>query len=454
MQLFGMNQEGSLDDSNGSHDGIPASPHEHVSGLLADGIDGDLVIHRVDSAQVVYRRQYPYNIVKFIGGKYLMGSVLGEGSYGKVKELLDIESLCRRAVKILKTRKLRRIPNGEQNVRREIQLLKRLQHRNIIQLIDVVVNDEKLKMYIVMEYCACELQEMLESVSEKKFPIWQAHGYFCQLVDGLEYLHSHGIIHKDIKPGNLLVTNDETLKITDFGVAEELNTFARTDECHVSQGTPTFQPPEIANGQNTFSGFKVDIWSSGVTLYNITTGKYPFEGENIYILFENIGKGVYSIPEGVSDLLEDLLRGMLTIESEKRFSLQQIRQHLWFRKQHPRMLERVMIPPRSDAPSDRLRSLTIIRCLHAMHSDEPSNEEEDSEEEEIATIVESRNRIYHRNNPISSEAGHAELQAAQRQSAEIIKESEEHMPQASSPIQNGRSKKKVKKSKFFSCKTS
>ncbi|BFZ16358.1 hypothetical protein BsWGS_19401 [Bradybaena similaris] len=450
MQLFGMNQEESLDDSNGSQDAIPLSPHEHVSGLFNEGIDGDLTIHRVESAQVVYR-QHPYSIAKFIGGKYLMGSVLGEGSYGKVKELLDIESLCRRAVKILKTRKLRRIPNGEQNVRREIQLLKRLQHQNIIQLIDVVVNDEKQKMYIVMEYCACELQEMLESVPEKKFPIWQAHGYFCQLIDGLEYLHSHGIVHKDIKPGNLLVTNHETLKITDLGVAEELDKFATTDECHISQGTPTFQPPEIANGQNTFSGFKVDIWSSGVTLYNITTGKYPFEGENIYILFENIGKGVYSIPEGVSDLLEDLLRGMLTIESEKRFNLQQIRQHLWFRKQHPRLLDRVMIPPRSDAPSDRLRSLTIIQCLHAMHSDEHDDEEVDSEDEEIAMIAESRNRIYHRNNPIY---GEDHVVPSQRQSTEIIKETEDHSAQASPPTQNGRSNKKVKKSKFFSCRQS
>lgn len=62
-----------------------------------------------------------------------------------------------------------------------------------------------------------------------------------------------------------------------------------------------------------------------------------------------------------------------------------------------------MIPPRSDAPSDRLRSLTIIQCLHAMHSNEHDNEEVDSEDEEIAMIAESRNRIYHRNNPIYGE---------------------------------------------------
>lgn len=66
----------------------------------------------------------------------------------------------------------------------------------------------------------CGMQEMLDSVPEKRFPVSQAHGYFCQLVDGLEYLHSQGIVHKDIKPGNLLLTTGGTLKISDLGVAE------------------------------------------------------------------------------------------------------------------------------------------------------------------------------------------------------------------------------------------
>lgn len=71
-----------------------------------------------------------------------------------------------------------------------------------------------------MEYCVGGLQEILDSIPQKKIPVYQAHRYFVQLVDGLEYLHGKGIVHKDIKPGNLLIALDDTLKITDFGVAE------------------------------------------------------------------------------------------------------------------------------------------------------------------------------------------------------------------------------------------
>ncbi|XP_075399839.1 serine/threonine-protein kinase STK11 [Tenrec ecaudatus] len=330
--------------------------------LMSVGMD--TFIHRIDSTEVIYQ---PRRKRAKLIGKYLMGDLLGEGSYGKVKEVLDSETLCRRAVKILKKKKLRRIPNGEANVKKEIQLLRRLQHRNVIQLVDVLCNEEKQKMYMVMEYCVCGMQEMLDSVPEKRFPVCQAHGYFCQLIDGLEYLHSQGIVHKDIKPGNLLLTTAGTLKISDLGVAEALHPFAEDDTCRTSQGSPAFQPPEIANGLDTFSGFKVDIWSAGVTLYNITTGLYPFEGDNIYKLFENIGKGDYTIPSDCGPPLSDLLRGMLEYEPARRLSIQQIRRHSWFRKKHPVAEAPVPIPPSPDT-KDRWRSMTVVPYLEDLHS--------------------------------------------------------------------------------------
>ncbi|ELT96788.1 hypothetical protein CAPTEDRAFT_158801 [Capitella teleta] len=329
--------------------------------------DNFAFITKIESDQIIYQPQ-KLKRAKLIG-KYLLGDVLGEGSYGKVKECLDSTNLCRRAVKILKNKKLKRIPNGEANVKREISLLKRLHHKNVIQLHDVLYNEEKQKMYMVMEYCMGGLQEMLESAPEKKFPIWQSHNYFCQLIDGLEYLHSQCIIHKDIKPGNLLLTNCQTLKITDLGVAEALDPFAESDVCRTSQGSPAFQPPEIANGDDTFLGFKVDIWSSGVTLFNLCSGKYPFEGDNIYKLFENIGKGEYSIPEEMDSLLSDLITGMMQYKAEQRFTISQIRNHDWFRKKHPLTLDYVHPPPLPGS-EDCTRTMTVLPYLDDLHRGE------------------------------------------------------------------------------------
>ncbi|XP_066992722.1 serine/threonine-protein kinase STK11 isoform X2 [Anabrus simplex] len=341
---------------------------EPVTWLNDDDSDVNMFFHRVDSDQIIY--QTKKKKCKMIG-KYVMGDLLGEGSYGKVKEMLDSETLCRRAVKILKKRKLRRIPNGEQNVQREIQLLKILKHRNVISLVDVLYNEEKQKMYMILEYCVGVLQDMLESTPQKKFPVWQAHGYFSQLVDGLEYLHSKGIVHKDIKPGNLLLSLDGTLKISDLGVAEALDMFAQDDTCSTGQGSPAFQPPEIANGHETFAGFKVDIWSSGVTLYNITTGRYPFEGDNIYRLFENIGKGEFTIPSEIENPLRELLENMLQKDPDKRFTLQQIRHHAWFTRKPAQTLDFVPVPP---LRGDEFHSMTVLPYLMEFHyGEDPAN---------------------------------------------------------------------------------
>ena len=132
------------------------------------------IFTRLDSSEVIYQARRKR--CKIIGGRYVVGDSLGEGSYGKVKEVLDCKNLSRKAVKIFAAKKLRKIPNGELNAQRELQTLKMLQHPNVIRSFDIFVNEEKEKMYMIMEYCVVGLHDMLEKAEHKKFPQWQAHG--------------------------------------------------------------------------------------------------------------------------------------------------------------------------------------------------------------------------------------------------------------------------------------
>lgn len=150
-------------------------PYTTVEDVDSPG-EGVVPFYKYDSTDIIYAQpQRPK--AKIVGNKYLKGELLGEGSYSKVKEMLDVNTLCRRAVKIMKQRRLRRIPNGEANVQREIKILKKLHHRNVISLIETFEDPEKMKLYVVLEYCVGGLQEMLDKAPTNKFPMWQAHRY-------------------------------------------------------------------------------------------------------------------------------------------------------------------------------------------------------------------------------------------------------------------------------------
>ncbi len=351
-----------------------------------------MAVQRVNSQDIVYDNR-PRKVK--VLGKYIMGDILGEGSYAKVKEAIDKDNLCRRAVKIMKRKKLRKIPRGEENVEREIKLVSRLSHQNVMKLVDVFYNGEKGKIYMVLEYCCAVLKDMLEQSPFKKFPAWQANHYFCQLTQGLEYLQSNRIVHKDIKPGNLLLDNSGILKIADFGVAEELDMFAPDDTITCSQGTPVFQPPEIAIGNDQFSGFKVDIWSSGVTLYNFVTGEYPFEGDTIFRLFENIAKGEFKVPKPeIDSVLESLIRGMLCRSTSERFTLKQVRQHDWCRKRFPKNSPPVTVSPRDG--DDGSLSMSVLPYLYSLHYEQDSElDEQDFVTEHDLNILKGRSGEQH-----------------------------------------------------------
>jgi len=263
--------------------------------------------------------------------QYILGEILGEGSYAKVREAIDSETLKRVAIKIVKKRVIRRIKGAMAALKNEINIMRKLKHKNVIQLIEVIQNNEKDKIYIVLEFAgAGSLQQVINSHPNKRLPLSDVWYFFIQLIEGLEYIHNQGIIHRDIKPANLMVTPDRVLKLSDFGVASELNQFSQSDEIAQSHGSPAFQSPQIATGEKHFSGFKLDIWAAGVTLYLLVVGKYPFEGETVFGLYESIAKAEFEIPNWVEPDLMDLIRGMLDKNENTRFTIQQIKANKWF----------------------------------------------------------------------------------------------------------------------------
>ena len=261
-----------------------------------------------------------------IGG-YLIQNNLGEGTFGKVKLGIYIKTGEKVAIKIINKKKLKE-KNDQIHLKREIDLLQKLNHTNIISVFEIFENIDNY--YIIMEYCRKgELFNYI--VSKKRLNEGEAAYFFYQLINGLEYIHSIGISHRDIKPENLLLTNNYVLKIIDFGLSnyyeENLNKYLKTP-C----GSPCYSSPEMVSGLS-YDGFKVDIWSCGIVLFAMLCGYLPFDDKNDdKIIFKKIVECEIKYPFFLSDMSRDIITKLLIKDPNKRINIKQIKMHPFYLK--------------------------------------------------------------------------------------------------------------------------
>lgn len=281
------------------------------------------VFSKLSDSDIVYAKKEPKLV-----GSYLFGEALGKGAYAKVKEAVNIQTRQKVAVKVINKKQLRKIPNGEENVRTEIEVHEKLDHPNIVKFIEAFTLPEKNKLYIILEHIGGgTIQDLLDDAPNNRLPLSQARCYFRQLIEAMEYLQKVGVVHRDIKPGNMLLTVDGTMKLADFGVAQWAS---KVDPKTGTQGSPAFQPPEVASGMQRAAGLVGDIWAMGVLLYFITVGHLPFQGQTVYTLFEAIARGDFTFPEWLTDnSLRDLISRILQVDPNDRLSLEEIKNHPW-----------------------------------------------------------------------------------------------------------------------------
>ncbi|KAM5351538.1 hypothetical protein ACJ41O_004261 [Fusarium nematophilum] len=218
-------------------------------------------------------------------------------------------------------------------IREEIAIMKKLNHQNLVQLYEVLDDPEEDSIYMVLEMCRkgvvmkVGLDEQAEPYPEENCRYW-----FRDLILAIEYLHAQGIIHRDIKPDNLLLSDDDVLKVVDFGVSEM---FEKPENMRTakSAGSPAFLPPELCGKHAEVSGTAADIWSMGVSLYCLKYGRIPFNRDGVLDMYDAIKSDEPQIPADESPDFVDLMHKVLQKDAGKRITMEQLREHPWVTRQ-------------------------------------------------------------------------------------------------------------------------
>uniref|UniRef100_A0A6Q2XCU5 non-specific serine/threonine protein kinase n=1 Tax=Esox lucius TaxID=8010 RepID=A0A6Q2XCU5_ESOLU len=261
-----------------------------------------------------------------ISERYRVGRTLGDGNFAVVRECVEHSTGREYALKIINKGRCR---GKEHMVQNEVAILRRVKHPNIVLLIEEM--DTYNELYLVMELV--KGGDLFDAItSTNRYTERDASGMLYNLANAIKYLHSLNIVHRDIKPENLLVyehaDGSKSLKLGDFGLATVAD-----GPLYTVCGTPTYVAPEII--AETGYGLKVDIWAAGVITYILLCGFPPFRGscDDQELLFDQILTGQLEFPlpywDSVSEMAKGLIRSMLEVEVDQRYTALQVLEHPW-----------------------------------------------------------------------------------------------------------------------------
>ncbi|TIB99286.1 Pkinase-domain-containing protein [Wallemia mellicola] len=255
-------------------------------------------------------------------GNYTLGRTLGSGSYGIVR--LSTHRLVKGARVAVKS--VSKTHNQLSALVRELHHYRRLSHPHIAQLLEIVATEKDI--HLVTELCdGGELFDYL--VDKGRLSDTETRRVFGQLMLALHYLHSNGVVHRDLKLENILLDKDGNVKLGDFGFAREFDD-GPGNLMSTWCGTTAYASPEMLRGEK-YSGKETDIWSAGIILYALLTGGLPFDDDDEDVMKELVLKGEYYNP---SDFLSpdacDLISSILQQKPSDRLTIEQILAHPFF----------------------------------------------------------------------------------------------------------------------------
>ena len=250
--------------------------------------------------------------------KYIKGKLLGKGGFAKCYELICKENNKVFAAKMI-SRSSISTERQRQKLLSEIKIHKSLHHQHIVSFEHVF--EDNTNVYILLELCQNQtLNELFER--RKKLTEIEVQCYMIHLIKALKYLHSHRVIHRDLKLGNLFLNDKMELKVGDFGLATKLD--FEGERKKTVCGTPNYIAPEVLYA--TGHSYEVDIWAIGVIIYTLLIGKPPFETKEVKTTYNKIKKAEFSFPPNckISLAAKNLIKKILILDPKKRPSLKEI----------------------------------------------------------------------------------------------------------------------------------